>query len=318
MSDAVNPGGFIPLQPEQLGMLLLKTIQELSKTYQPGKDRVISPENVFQQAVITGRDVLEHFQLKLFKPGSGVEGLEHLDQCLADLRAGRSVLFLPEHRGNFDVPSFHALLRREAPRYHDVLDRLVYVAGRKLNESSDLVKMFTEKYSRLVIVPKRDYPPEKENESPQERQHREDYEKTASRINRAAFREMLRLKKEGRIFVLFPTGGRIKAGFDNQPVREATSYIEGFDRAYLVSMEGNTLPPAERMEDERPVQEKIVFRVGPGLDTGDFLTGERQRYDVQKAAGRIPESLDKDLFAMRRVMAMLEHLRLHGNYGSPD
>ena len=233
------------------------------------------------------------------------------------LQAGRSVLFLPEHRGNFDVPSFHALLRREDSRFHDILRRMVYVAGRKLNESSDLVKMFTEKYSRLVIVPKRDYPPQKEHETEEEKQSREEYEKTASRINRAAFREMLRLKKEGKIFVLFPTGGRIKPGFDNEPVREAVSYIEGFDRAYLISMEGNTLPPLARMEDEKPIQEKVVFRVGPGLHTGEFLTTERRRFDEMKAQGKISGDQDKDMFVMRRVMTMLENLRVQGGYGQP-
>ena len=82
---------------------------------------------------------------ELLLPGSAFEGLEHLDHCLRDLEAGRSVLFLPEHRGNLDAYTFDVLLRREEPKYHPILDRLIFIAGRKLNESSDLVKMFTEK-----------------------------------------------------------------------------------------------------------------------------------------------------------------------------
>jgi glycerol-3-phosphate O-acyltransferase len=306
-----------PFTQADLNLLALDIVQRLQKTYVPGRDRIVTPENVYQPGVEAGRAELEAFALRLFLPGSAIEGLEHLDDALAQLRAGRSVLFLAEHRGNLDVPSFYALLRREPPRYGEVLERLVYVAGRKLNESSDFIKMFTEKYSRLIIVPRRDYPKPAAGETAEQREARERFEKEAGRINRAAFRELLRLKKAGHIVVLFPLGGRLKPDADNVPVRESTSYVRAFDTAYLLSMEGNTLPPAPRMEDERPVQSKVVYRVGPALDCKAFLAAQKARFDEALRAGALPRDADVDQFAVENIMAMLANLRVTGSYGMP-
>ncbi len=303
------------LSKEQRDLLVLELVQQIQATYEPGQDRRITPENVYQPARTGGRETLEGFMERLLLPGSGVEGLDHLDHCLEALRAGRHVIFLPEHRGNFDVPTFNFLLRREHPRYGDILERLIYIAGRKLNESSDMIKMFTEKYSRLVIVPRRELPQPRAGESQAERAERERNEQSAARINRAAFRQLLRLKKQGHIFVLYPLGGRWKPDADNVPVKETTSYLRGFDTAYLISMEGNTLPPEERMEDERPVLDRVVFRVGPPLDCRDFLAEEKARYEADLAAGRIDATMDPEQFTVNRIMVMLENLRRGDDYG---
>ena len=302
------------LSRDDINLLVLDVAMKLKASYVPGKDRVVTPENVYQPAVTAGRDALEQFQSQLFLPGSRIEGLENLDDCLRRMREGQSILFLPEHRGNLDVPSFNCLLRREHPRFHAILDRLIYIAGRKLNESSDFIKMFTEKYSRLVIVPKRDYPKPKVQESAAEIEERSAFEKEAGRINRAAFREMVRLRKAGYIFVLFPLGGRFKPDADNIPVRETPSYLSTFDAAYLISMEGNTLPPLARMEDERPIQERIVFRVGPALDSKAFLAERRTAHEEAIRAGKLPPDADFDQETVEHIMTMLANLRRTGRY----
>jgi hypothetical protein len=303
------------LTQQELNLLALELIQTLQRTYEPGRDRVITPDNVYQPLREAGRAELEAFMERVLAPGSAVEGVAHLEHCLAGLAAGRCVLFLPEHRGNLDAPSFSVLLRRSYPRADEILKRLIYIAGRKLNESSDLIKMFTEKYSRLVIVPRRDFPPERADATAEERAAREEFVAYAARINRAAFRALVRLKKAGHIFVLFPLGGRLKPDADNRPVRETTSYLHSFDTAYLISMQGNTLPPGERMEDERPIQSKVVFRVGPPLDCKPFLAAERRRFEAAQRAGRLAPGADYEQEVVEHIMAMLEHLRLHGSYG---
>lgn len=300
---------------EERTKLVLEIIQVMQRFYEPGQDRIITPDNVFQQGRESGRAELEAFMGRLLLPGSRVEGVEHIEQCLVDMDAGKSIIFLPEHRGNFDVPLFNHLLRIADPRYDRILERLIYIAGRKLNESSDLVKMFTEKYSRLVIVPRRDFPLEKPDETPGETEEREAYTQTAARINRAAFRQLVRQKKAGRIFVLYPLGGRVKAGASNVPVRETVSYLSSFDRGYLISMEGNTLPPGARMEDERPLPDKVVFRFGSPLDNPAFLAEQQQRYDADQAAEGLPPDVDYEQYTVNRIMVMLENLRLHGSYG---
>ena len=306
---------FRTLSQQELNLLALKLIQALQRSYEPGRDRVITPDNVYQPGREAGRADLEAFMEHVLAPGSAVEGVAHLERCLADLEAGRAVLFLAEHRGNLDVPSFSVLLQRACPRAQEILRRLVYIAGRKLNESSDFIKMFSEKYSRLVIVPRRDYPPEPAPGTPQERQAFEEFRRYAARINRAAFRELVRLKKAGHIFVLFPLGGRLKPDADNRPVRETTSYLHSFHSAHLVSMEGNALPPEARMEDERPIQAKVVFRIGPALDCKAFLAAERERFEAARRAGALPADADYEQAVVERIMAMLEHLRRHGSYG---
>ena len=300
---------------QELNLLTLQLVRALQRTYEPGRDRIITPENVYQPGREEGRAELEAFMEHVLAPGSAVEGAQHLDHCLAELEAGRSVLFLPEHRGNLDVPSFAVLLRRSYPRAAEIARRLIYIAGRKLNESSDLIKMFSEKYSRLVIVPRRDFPPDNPQASEAERQAREEFIQYAARINRAAFRELVRLKKAGHIFVLFPLGGRWKPDQDNIPVAETTSYIRSFDAAFLVSMEGNTLPVRERMEEERPIQERVLFRVGPPLESKAFLAAQRARYDLLQQQGSAEARVEFDQFVVNQVMLMLANLRATGGYG---
>ncbi|MDH4224701.1 MAG: hypothetical protein OEW12_03540 [Deltaproteobacteria bacterium] len=318
MSDITtkNPA---QMTPQELEHLLFHYVGELMKLYDAGQNRIVTPENVYQPGVAKGRDLFEELQEKLFLPNSGVEGLEHLDQCLEDLKAGRQVIFLADHRGNFDVPSFNALLRRHGARYAPIQDRLTYVAGRKLNESSDLVKMFTEKYSRLVIVPRREIPQPSPDETPAQTEARLAVEADASRINRAAFRALMKLKKEGHIFVLFPLGGRYKSGAKNEPVKESTSYVRAFDTAYLISMEGNLLPTKEVMEEERPVAAKVVFRVGPPLDCKRFLEQQQAAFEALKDTSladgsRLPPGMDADQYAVNHIMEMLANLRRKGGY----
>ncbi len=306
------------LTQAELNLISLDVIQKLQATYQPGQDRRVTPENVYQPAVLAGRADLEAFQAQLLLEGSAAQGLEHLDHCLAQLQAGHTVLFLPEHRGNLDAPSFNVLLRREHPRYGDILERLIYIAGRKLNESSDFIKMFSENYSRLMIVPKRDYPKPKADEDQAQRATRLEWEQEAGRINRAAFRELVRLRREGRIFVLFPLGGRLKPDADNIPVRETASYLKAFDTAYLISMEGNTLPPLTRMEDERPIQDRVVYRVGPPVDTRAFLAQQQEVFAGQVRAGVLPADADFEQFVVEHIMTMLGSLRQTGRYPDPQ
>ena len=314
MTDTKTELGEKLLTEEELHRLALDIIQKMQAVYDPGRDRIVTPENVFQPAVKTGRQELEDFQLRLFLPGSRIDGLENLDHCLGEMDRGRRIVFLPEHRGNLDVPSFNALLTRENARYARISDRLVYVAGRKLNESSEFIKMFTEKYSRLVIATKREYPPKKTGETDSEREHREAFEKEAGRINRAAFRAMERLKKDGYIFVLFPTGGRVLPGQDNLPVKETTTYLRTFDTAYPISMEGNALPPSERMEDDRPVQQRVVFRVGKPLDCKDYLAQRQQAFQALAGGAQEVDGIDADQFTVNHIMELLASLRETGRY----
>jgi len=294
---------------------MVDTARKLMMVYEPGVNRVITPENVYQPAVTQGREHVVDMMNKLLLPGSCFEGHENLEHCLGELEAGRTVLFLPEHRGNMDAYSIDILLGREDPKFRPILDRIIFIAGRKLNEASDLVKAFSEKYSRLIIVPRRDYPPVRENETEEERKVRESFEAYAARINRAAFRQLILLRRKGHIFILYPLGGRLKPGADNTPVPETVSYMERFDTAYPISMEGNVLPPLAKMEDDRPVQDKVIFRVGRPLATQRFLASMRARYEDGLIHGDPGETIPFEQYTVEHIMKILERLRLTGHYG---
>lgn len=299
---------------EDIDLLSLDAVQKIQATHNPAHNAEITPRNVYQEAVLEGQPEFEEFVKKFLLPGSQVDGLEHIAECLNSLNKGKSVILLPEHRGNLDVPTFHVLLRGKEPQHEDFLQRLIYIAGRKLNESSDFVRMFTEKYSRLVIVPRRDLPSPSPEETAAEIAAREDYEQLASRINRAAFRELVKLRKAGKVFVLFPLGGRLKPDADNIPVRETISYLKAFDEAYLVSMEGNLLQPRPRMEDERPRQDKVVFRMGRPLQSKAFLEEQLAIFDRAIGESRLGPQPDFEQFTVERIMTMLEALRTQGDF----
>ena len=295
-----------PASREDLIAALNETTRLLLKNYTPGRDRHITPANVYQPGNNANRPVILDFLDRLLLPGSRIVGLDHLDLCLAQLDAGRRVLFLVEHAGNFDVPAFYTLLRREAPRYQPILERLIYIAGRKLNEESELVKMYTEIFSRLVIVPRRELPTEHPDEDDQQRAARIAKEKEAAAINRAAFRKMAELKRRGHIFVLFPLGGRWKEGQANVPVKETTSYLKTFDFAYPISMQGNTLPATTGpMESEVPVRARVVFNVGAPITCDDYLTASHLLWEASGSP------LDFEQFTVNRVMDLLDELHAH-------
>ncbi|RMF86794.1 MAG: hypothetical protein D6739_02660, partial [Nitrospirae bacterium] len=271
--------------------------------HEVGKDRHITPENVYQPGNWANLPPLMDLMAKLLLPGSGVQGLEHLDHCLTQLEAGQRILFLAEHAGNFDVPCFYYLVGRAGERYRKILDRLIYIAGRKLNEESELVKMYTEVFSRIVIVPRRELLPPDHAEGPEERERRLAEEREAAAINRAAFRHMGRLKRQGYIFCLFPLGGRPKGHSYNVPVKETTSYMKAFDLAYPIAMVGNPLPATEGpMELERPIQDRVIFRIGAPIRCADYLVASRMLWEASGSP------LDYEQFTVNRVMDLLHEL----------
>ncbi len=292
-----------PLSRASLRRLVEQTTKRLWAHHVPGKDRRITQENVYQPGNRWNLPVILDLMEQLLLPGSGLQGSAHLDHCLEQLDAGKRILFLSEHAGNFDVPCFFYLVERASPRYRRILDRLIYIAGRKLNEESELVKMYTEIFSRIVIVPRRELPGPRDDEREAEREARLAEERAAAAINRAAFRRMAQLKRKGHIFCLFPLGGRPKGDQENLPVKETTSYLKAFDFAYPIAMVGNPLPAtAGPMAAELPVQDRVIFRVGAPIACAEYLVASRRLWEASGSP------LDFEQFTVNRVMDLLDEL----------
>ena len=280
--------------------LLAKTYHEkMLANYHSTENIKVTTDNVFQEGIRHNYDLFMELVDQLMLPGSCVKGAAHLLKTLLLVERGKSILFLMKHVGNFDVPCFYSLLSREGPQYRPILDRLVFIAGRKLNEDSLMVKTFTEIFSRIVIVPNREIPPETGTETPEQMAHRETAVKEAALINRAALRTMIRLKKQGRIIVLFPMGGRPKPWLKEKGVRETTSYMRLFDYVHFIEMKGNLLPVGDEMKEETPQRDKIVFVISESIPAQRVLQESRQLFEKQ-----IDEK-DFDQFNVDRVMVKI-------------
>ena len=309
-SEADPFSGATPVSAEKLWTITLDVLGRLAQDY-VASDRKITPDNVYQPAIRKGRAQIEAYMQQLMLAGSQIIGLDTLDAIQSRIAEGQSVLLLFDHLGNFDVPLFNALLNRHRPRFDVLQEKLVYIAGRKLNESSDLVKMFTEKYARLVIVPRGELSTAEAGSS--------SIDAEANAINRSAFRQLIRLRREGHAFVLFPLGKRYRLGEDIEGVPETTAYIKSFDLFHLVSMTGNPLPVKEVMEEEKPRQARVRFRVGDAHNASQFLTRCAQEYAVKSNATIASSTMlsttsstqrsAEAAFTVQRVLEALDALR---------
>jgi len=284
------------MKQDDVSVLAKSYFPKMKANYYSTENLEITPDNVFQEGIRHNYDLFIELVDRLMLPESRVEGAKHLTKALSLIEQKKSILFLMKHVGNFDVPCFYSLLSREGTPYQDILDRIVFIAGRKLNEDSMFVKTYTEIFSRLVIVPNREIPQETPGESPEQKSHRETVIKEASLINRAALRMMIQLKKEGRIVVLFPMGGRPKPWFKEKGVKETTSYMKLFDYVNFIEMKGNLMPVGRDMTEESPQRDKIVFVISEPVLTETYLEESRKLFEMQT------EETDFDQFNVDRVM----------------
>ena len=270
--------------------------QKMLENYHSMENLVITPKNVFQEGIRYNYNIFMELVDRLMLPGSRVKGAKYLINTLSLIKQKKSILFLMKHVGNFDVPCFYSLLSKEGEQYQQILDRLVFIAGRKLNEYSLMVKTFSEIFSRLVIVPNREIPIQTDHETPEQKSYRETIENEATPINRAAFRKMINLKKEGCIIVLFPMGGRPKPWLKEKGVKETTSYMRLFDYVQFIKMEGNLLPVGREMKDERPQRDKIIFTISDAVLAKDCLEESHRLFEEQT------KEMDFDQFNVDRLM----------------
>lgn len=283
---------------DEIGALALAYYEKMRANYQSDENVKITPDNVYQEGIHNNYNLFMELVDRLMLPGSGIKGAKNLLETLSLLQSRKSFLFLMKHLGNFDVPCFYSLLSKEGPEYQEILDRLVFIAGRKLNEDSPEVKTFTEVFSRLVIVPGREIPPEGENETPKQEAHRREVLKEASLINRAALRMMIKLKNQGRIIALFPMGGRPKPWLKekNGGVKETTSYMRIFDFVHFVRMDGNIMPVGNEMKNEKPKRDKVVFSISKPVPAEAYLEKSRELFEKQTKV------TDFNQFNVNRVM----------------
>ncbi|MCL2558526.1 MAG: 1-acyl-sn-glycerol-3-phosphate acyltransferase, partial [Treponema sp.] len=212
-------------------------IEEIKIAVSKGRaSTAISKDNVFQKGDAEIVALLDDMVGRLLLPGSGVDGLENLEELLAKAESGKSCLLLLEHYSNFDLTIFALLARRAGGRGAQVADALVAIAGAKLNEDNPVVAAFAAAYTRVIIYPGH-YLKGLEGEKKRAEAER------AMSINRAAMRSLEEVKKDGKLVLVFPAGTRYRP-WDPETkrgAREIDSYLRSFDYMCCVALNGEIL-----------------------------------------------------------------------------
>ncbi|GAB1482634.1 1-acyl-sn-glycerol-3-phosphate acyltransferase [Treponema sp.] len=230
------------------------------------KDRLITEQNVLQEANKNILPFIDGMVGSLLQEGSGIDGSENLVELMEKAKAGSSCLLLLEHYSNFDLPVFNYLTRKTVEGGDAIADSVIAIAGMKLNEDNPVVSAFAEAYTRIIIYPSRSLM------GLDAVKDRAEFIRSIA-INRASMKVLNAIKVAGKLILVFPAGTRFRP-WDPQStrgVREIDSYIKSFDYACLVSLNGKILriQKGDMAEDEIC---KDLMRVGisPVIKCSEF------------------------------------------------
>ena len=235
---------------------------------------VVDENSVYQEANLKNRAIIDSIIDDLLQPGSRIVGIENLDKLAAESDAGASCLILMEHYSNFDIPCLFYLLKNGNDATRAISDRIVAMAGMKLNEDSPFVQAFAEAYTRIVIYPSRSL------ETVTDPKKRPDEQRRSNSLNRAALREMIRCKHNGKLVLMFPSGTRYRPGKPEtkRGVKEVDSYVKSFDQMVLIGIAGSILRlhPSGEMSKDYIEHDRVVYTVGPIVSCRDFRDSVRE------------------------------------------
>jgi glycerol-3-phosphate O-acyltransferase len=264
-------------------------LAEILRHSDPDLFAVTTPDIVFQEAQKQNRDRFTAIIEDLLLPGSRVEGVENLRELHALAAQGHPALVVSAHASNFDVPALYALLKRqgEAALFEDI----IFIAGRKLTECCKSVKSMAETFSRVVISAKTP------NMSEQE-------VSVALAINKAAQRKIAELQGQGKVFLLYPTGTRSRAGVPrtHRGLREIYNYLRKFEYCVACGMQGNILPPRDDVDmiDEFPRRDTMVFTFGKVRNVAAWLE--------EITSGQPAGEVDRKQFVVDAIMEEIYRL----------
>jgi glycerol-3-phosphate O-acyltransferase len=229
---------------------------------------VVTDKNVYQEGKPANKPLMRRIVGDLMLSGSRIDGLEHLLELHALALRKKFCLVLMEHYSNFDLPNFSELLERRGAEGKEIADAIVAVAGVKLNEESRLVLAFTEIFTRVVIYPSRTV------QGLEDKHRRREAEVRRARINIAALKTLMTLRREGRLILVFPTGTRYRPWDPStgRGLKEIDTYIKYYSHMVLVAINGNTLltNPNGSMDEDYPVKDVVRYTVSPVMRCSEF------------------------------------------------
>ncbi|MBE6347829.1 MAG: 1-acyl-sn-glycerol-3-phosphate acyltransferase [Spirochaetaceae bacterium] len=260
---------------------------------------VIDETNVYQEANKFTRPLLDKMLEENLLPGTKLEGIENFKDFLAQIKNGKRGLILMEHYSNMDLPAICYLLERDGGEEgKELSEKIVAIAGMKLNEENPMVRSWAEAFTRVVIYPSRSLANLSEEE-------REVEEAKSRKINMASMRAMDKCKREGKPILVFPAGTRYRPGKPEtkKGVREIDSYLRMFDVMIFISTNGNCL----RINPEKPEDmladlihpDTVIMAASPVMECKKFrndILATLEDYEGDKkvvVVDKVMEELDK-------------------------
>jgi len=272
----------------------IKSVVSIAKA-----DTVITEDNVYQEGDKNILPFIDGMVDYLCLPGSGLSGLENLEELLAKAESGKSCLLMVEHYSNLDLSLLSTLAREAGGRGKDISDSIIAIAGMKLNEDNPIVAAFASAYTRIVIYPSRSL----QHLDPENEKDKAEIVRSAA-INRAAMKALIRHKYKGKLVLLFPSGTRYRP-WDPETkkgVREIDSYIRSFDYMCFVALNGEVLV-VQKSDMMNDYVNKDIVRV----TAGPVISCEEFRENARTAAA---ENEDKKQAVADAIMRELEKMHL--------
>ena len=268
----------------------------------------ITEDNVFQEADGEMLPFLDKMVETLILPGSGLDGLENLEELYSKALEGKSCLLLPEHYSNLDLSIVSYLARKAGGRGEAIGHSLVAIAGMKLNEDNPVVSAFASAYTRIVIFPSR---------SLQSLDAEKDKAEIvrSNGINRAAMKALTYIKNKGRLILIFPSGTRYRPGDPStkRGVREIDSYIKAFDYMCMVAINGEVLHVMQKDMMEDTVSRDVVrVSVGPVYSCAEYRDRVKAESEAKSQAHQYSEPIDKKQAVADAITAELEKMHIEG------
>ena len=279
-------------------MVLEEELQKLAPLVEKyaQSDNTVTEHNVHQMKNMLIRPILTDMVQKLLLDGSKMYPAEHLAAFFAQVNQGKKGIILAEHYSNLDLPIIVHLMEQACKEGKAIADRLVAMAGMKLNEEDPRIAALIHAYERIVIYPSRSLA------SITDPEKLEEEEKRARAINMAAMKALKDVRDEGKVVLIFPAGTRYRPGKPEtkKGVREIDSYIRTADIMLLLSINGNCLRipdnPANMLGD-LICRDKVVMEVSPVIDCNEFREKSKDHY---------PDVEDKKQVVVDYIMEQLD------------
>ncbi len=279
-----------PLPPGDATAIFAAELQVLARQGPPSAP--LSPDNVVQFAEKSIQPPLAAICRKLLLPGSSIKGWQHLEELSRLSGRGNACLLCLSHVSNLDVPNLYTII--EDQHDLDVFHQIIWIAGRKLSEDTPLTRILIQSCNRIVITPPSWF----------SRAHSAEEEQAARRINRAAQRELLRLRKEGWIFGLFPTGTRRRADDEStsHAIPETDTYVKSFDYMVLGRIDGCTLPVSKDRDftHEIPRRDRLTYTLSPVQRTSEWRANALAQFTELGQRRATARAIDEYLSSLPR------------------